>query len=261
MTLPKISPGPTGRFHHQVVAITGGARGIGKTYAHRFAGEGAGIVISDLDVREGRRTAAELQELGAQVVAIEADVTRTADAASIAREALETFGRLDVLVNNAGIHGAESRIPYTQEALPDWRRLLDVNVLGPLNCSLACREALGADGGGVIINHSSVAAFSSYGAYGLSKLALNSLTASLARELADDDIRVVGIAPGMVDSENVFESTNEELRQKRLDAQVIRRMGSMDDLAAAALFLASEQASFVTGTTMIIDGGLSCLTR
>jgi len=245
------------RFEDKTIVITGGGAGIGRRYAHRFASEGANVVIADLDVAAGERVVGELATLGRAALSCETDVTDHVAVVSMVERGVELFGGIDVLVNNAGIHLQHAQLAFTVEALPEWRTLLDVNLLGPLVCAAACRPHMAARGGGSIINHSSMAAYMGGGAYGVSKLALNALTVNLAAEFGPDHIRVNGIAPGFADSEAALEFMSERsgMEDWLLNGQVIKRLGRMDDLADMALFLCSAEASFVTGQTILVDGG------
>jgi NAD(P)-dependent dehydrogenase (short-subunit alcohol dehydrogenase family) len=249
------------RFEGKVVVITGGGTGIGRTVGRRFAGEGASIVVADLDASVGQRMVDELEADGNHGLSVTMDVRDADAAARMAEAAVERFGGIDVLINNAGIHLDHAQLPYTLEAVPRWREVLDVNVLGALVCSAACHDAMVSRRGGAIVNLSSMAAYSGGGAYGVSKLALNSLTVGLASAYGDDGIRVNGIAPGLVDSEAAVAWWNDPVRsgmniqQRLVDGQMIKRQGRMDDLAGMALFLCSEDASFVTGQTILVDGG------
>ncbi|WP_375486420.1 SDR family NAD(P)-dependent oxidoreductase [uncultured Jatrophihabitans sp.] len=251
----------TRRFAGRVVMITGGGAGIGRHYAFRFADEGATLVITDLDGALSQKVAAELREQGADAVSATVDVTDADQAAVAVDAATRRFGGVDVLVNNAGIHLEHAQLPFTLDAVADWRRVLDVNVLGALTCALACRPAMSGRTGAAALNHSSMAAYSANGAYGVSKLALNSLTLSLAAEFADDGIRVNGIAPGLVDSESAVAWMEDPVRlgvqDQLVSGQLIRRPGRMADLASAALFLCSADSSFVTGQTLLVDGGFT----
>jgi NAD(P)-dependent dehydrogenase (short-subunit alcohol dehydrogenase family) len=247
------------RYEGKVVVVTGGGAGIGRTFGRRFASEGASIVVADLDADVGARMVAELEADGHAGVSFPMDVRDVDAAARLADAATERFGGVDVLVNNAGIHLDHAQLPFTLEAVPRWRDVLDVNVMGPLVCSAACRAPMAARGGGAIVNMSSMAAYGGSGAYGVSKLALNSLTVSMAGAFAADGIRVNGIAPGLVDSEAAVEWWSDPARagiQEGLIAgQMIKRQGLMGDLADMALFLCSDEASFVTGQTILVDGG------
>lgn len=249
------------RFEGKVVVITGGGAGIGRTFGLRFAAEGASVVIADVDASAGKRAVEHLVAEGHEALSSPIDVRDADAAAGMAEAAVERFGRIDVLVNNAGIHLDHAQLPYTLEAVPRWREVLDVNVIGALVCSASCRAAMAAGGGGAILNVSSMAAYGGGGAYSVSKLALNSLTVGLAGAYGEDGIRVNGIAPGLVDSEAAVEWWSDPARsgagiqQRLIDGQTIKRQGRMDDLADVALFLCSDQASFVTGQTILVDGG------
>jgi NAD(P)-dependent dehydrogenase (short-subunit alcohol dehydrogenase family) len=251
-------------FADKVVVVTGGGAGIGRIYAHRFAAEGAAIVIADLDDVAAEKVVGELAADGRRGIAHVMDVTDVDAAAAMVERATSELGGVDLLVNNAGIHLDHAQLPFTLEAVPKWRAVLDVNVIGALICAAACRPAMAARGGGAIVNMSSMAAYGGSGAYGVSKLALNSLTVSLAAELAADGIRVNGIAPGLVDSEAAIEWWNDASRagmegidQMLIGQQMIKRQGTMHDLADMCLFLCSDAASFVTGQTILVDGGFT----
>src|SRR4051794_18770039 len=252
------------QFEDKVVVITGGGAGIGRTYAHRFAAEGASVVVVDLDDAAAKRVVDELEAMGAVGAAHVMDVTDADGAAAMVERAVGELGGIDVLVNNAGVHLDHAQLPFTLEAVPKWRHVLDVNVIGALICAAACRQAMAARGGGAIVNMSSMAAYGGSGAYGVSKLALNSLTVSLAADFASDGIRVNGIAPGLVDSEAAIEWWNDPTRagmegidQMLIGQQMIKRQGSMQDLADMCLFLCSDAASFVTAQTILVDGGFT----
>jgi len=248
----------------KVVVVTGGGAGIGRTYAHRFAAKGAAVVIADLDESAAGRVVDELAAQGARGLPHPMDVTDPDAVTAMAQRAVAELGGIDVLVNNAGIHLDHAQLPFTIDAVPQWRAVLDVNVLGALICAAACRPAMAARGGGAIVNMSSMAAYGGSGAYGVSKLALNSLTVSLAADFASDGIRVNGIAPGLVDSEAAVEWWSDPARagmegidRMLIGQQMIKRQGTMQDLADMCLFLCSDAASFVTGQTILVDGGFT----
>jgi 3-oxoacyl-[acyl-carrier protein] reductase len=245
----------TGRYEGKVVVVTGGGAGIGRTYAKRFASEGASLVIADIDPAPAQRVVDELETAGTAAIACTMDVASEDDAAAMVAAATNAFGGIDVLVNNAAIHLQHARLPFTTESLDQWRRVLNTNVIGALSCSLACRAALADGGGGAILNQSSMAAYSSSGAYGVSKLALNGLTVALAGEFAADHVRVNGIAPTLVDSEAAMVEWPEERHAPMIARQLIQRLGRMQDVANLALFLCSDDASFITGQTILVDGG------
>jgi 3-oxoacyl-[acyl-carrier protein] reductase len=242
------------RFAGKVTLITGGAQGIGRAYATAFAAEGASVVIADIAAEAAREAAKELQSAGGQALGVGADVADEDNVREMVAACVDRFGGVDVLVNNAGLHMGQYNLCSTLPAA-DWRRLLDVNLIGPVLCSRSCRESMAARGGGVILNQSSSAAYLGVGAYGISKLALNGATMSLAAEFAADQIRVVGIAPGMVASDAVIERLEEENKALVLNGQLIKRFAKVEDLLGMALTLCSDASSFVTGQTFLVDGG------
>jgi 3-oxoacyl-[acyl-carrier protein] reductase len=246
------------RFDGKVIVITGGAVGIGRRYAHRFAAEGAHIVIADRDMAAAELLVDQLTVGGTQALACEVDVSDQPAVERAVAAVVERFGGIDVLVNNAAIHHDHAQLPFTAAAIPQWRRVLDVNVIGALICSTACREAM-AGRGASIINHSSMAAWSGGSAYAVSKLALNALTVGLAEAFADDGIRVTGIAPGLVDSETSVEWMGEHpgVGDMLIGRQLVKRLGTMDDIADMAMFLCSDAAGFITGQTLLVDGGFT----
>jgi NAD(P)-dependent dehydrogenase (short-subunit alcohol dehydrogenase family) len=237
--------------------VTGAGAGIGRVYAEALAGEGAAIVIADIDEAAGRKAAAEIADAGGRAIATATDVADEDQVRTMVDAAIEAFGGVDILVNNAGLHLMEYAAPCTQLERSKWRRLLDVNLTGPLLCAAACRPVMKERGGGAIVNQSSSAAYSSGGAYGVSKMALNALTVALAAELAADNIRVNGIAPGLVDSAAAIGTLPDAVKDRVLDSQHIKRLGRMTDLAGALIFLCSDDSAFMTGQTLSIDGGVT----
>jgi 3-oxoacyl-[acyl-carrier protein] reductase len=242
------------RFAERVALVTGGAQGIGRAYAEAFAAEGASVVVADIAGDAALAAAKEIESSGGPALGVAADVAEEDSVRAMVAACVERFGGVDILVNNAGLHMGKYNLCSTLPAA-DWRRLLDVNLLGPVLCARYCRESMAARGGGVILNQSSSAAYLGVGAYGISKLALNGLTMSLAAEFAPDQIRVVGIAPGMVASDAVIERLEEENKALVLSGQLIKRFAKVEDLLGMAMTLCSDDSSFVTGQTFLVDGG------
>jgi NAD(P)-dependent dehydrogenase (short-subunit alcohol dehydrogenase family) len=245
------------RFTGRVAIVTGGAQGIGRAYAEAFAAEGASVVVADIEGGAALAAAGEIEASGAApagALGVAADVADEDSVRAMVDACVKRFGGVDILVNNAGLHMGKYNLCSTLPA-EDWRRLLDVNLLGPMLCARYCRESMAARGGGVILNQSSSAAYLGVGAYGISKLALNGLTMSLAAEFAPDHIRVVGIAPGMVASDAVIERLEPENKELVLSGQLIKRFANVEDLLGMVLTLCSADSSFVTGQTFLVDGG------
>lgn len=238
------------RFAGKSVIVTGGANGIGLGYARAFVAEGASVTVADIDGAVADAVANELN--GA--LAVRVDVGEEASGAKMVATTVERFGGVDVLVNNAGLHLGQYNLTSTLH-LDEWRRLFDVNLFGAMLCARYCRTAMVERGGGVILNQSSNSSYLGVGAYSISKLALNGLTLSLAQEFAADNIRVLGIAPGMIGSDAVLKHLEDGHKQAVLGGQLIKRWAQIDDLVEVVLLLCSDGASFLTGQTVTVDGG------
>jgi NAD(P)-dependent dehydrogenase (short-subunit alcohol dehydrogenase family) len=243
------------RFEEKVAVITGGGAGAGRTYADRFCAEGASVVIVDIDGDAAERAVDELRSTGARAIGVQMDIVDEAAASDMADRAVEEFGGIDILINNAAVHLHHGNPPFTKEDLPQWKRVLDVNTFGALNCIAACRAPMQARGGGVIVNQSSAGAWQLNSAYSISKLGLNAVTAVLSRELAPDGIRVVGVGPGFIGSPNALEEFGQEVVGRIIQRQQVKRLMTTDDLASVVMFLCSDEASFISGTTIPVDSG------
>jgi len=244
------------RFKDKVAFITGGGRGIGETYARALGAEGAAIVLAEIDMPAAQGVAASIAEGGARALAVECDVADEDSVNAAVARAVQHFGGIDILINNAAKHLMEYGVEPTKLPRAKWRLMLDVNVIGIVNCSAACRPSMRERGGGVIINQSSIAAFEPTSCYGISKLAVRGLVVGLAKEFAPDGIRVYGIAPGPVDSPSAMADLPRELLDGFINRlQLVKRQGRMTDLVGAVLFFCSSEASFITGETLVIGGG------
>jgi len=252
-----------GRLRDRTALITGAGSGIGRATALLFADEGAAVAVVDLDGDAARRTVDAVAAAGGVALAVEADVTVGGDVERACAAAVDAFGGLDVLYNNAGVDAAGSVADATED---DWDRCFAVNVKGTFLTSRAAVPHL-ADGGGAIVNQASVAALvgvRDFAAYCAAKGAVVSLTRAMAVDLAERGIRVNALCPG-----TVFTPLMEPLMRARGDGDVaagvaitalkypIGRLGAPEEVAAAALFLASDDASFVTGSIFTVDGGMT----
>lgn len=244
------------RLAGRVAAITGGGAGIGVEYARALLDEGVDVALIDRDGDLVAATARELEDAGeGRVLAVAADVTDEEAVDSAAAEVEKAFGRLDILINNAGLHLPEWNKQPTLLDNDRWRRLLDVNVVGIVNVTRAFRPLLSAAPAAVVVNQGSMAGHRPTSSYGISKLAVRGLTVALATELAADGIRVVSLAPGAVATEGVLASVPKDRLDALVDIQLVPRLAEPADLVGPLLFLCSEESAFITGETLCPSGG------
>ena len=245
------------RLEGKVAIITGGARGQGATEARMFAQEGARVVIGDIRDELGMQVEAEIRELGGEAVYLHLDVTSQDDWDRAISTAEEQFGKVDVLVNNAAIVLRKDIEETTGE---DWDNIMAINAKGVFLGTRAVIPAMRRAGGGSIINISSISGLVSIGppAYIATKGAVRLFTKSTAIQHASDNIRANSIHPGSVDTdmrrEGMGDQTPEEI-QARIDQIPLGRVGTTEDISYGALFLASDESSFMTGSELVIDGG------
>ncbi|PWI14704.1 oxidoreductase [Streptomyces sp. Act143] len=244
------------RFQGYGVLITGAARGIGAATARRFAEEGARVLVSDLDTAAAEKTASALRAEGLAAEAYGCDVGDRAAVEAAVAHAVAAFGRLDVLVNNA-FHCTPDAPLFEDEPDDVWAADLDITLTGAYRCSRAALPHLAASGRGAIVNVGSVNGLADFGnhAYSAAKAGLASLTRTLAGHAAERGVRVNLVAPGTVRT-TAWEGRDDELALLT-ELYPLGRVGEPDDIAAAITFLASRDASWVTGTTLVVDGGLT----
>ncbi|MFE2484457.1 SDR family oxidoreductase [Streptomyces mirabilis] len=238
------------RFQDKVAIVTGAGQGIGEGYARALAAEGARVVVAELNEEQGERVA---KEIGDAALFVKVDVADPASAEAMAAAVMAEFGRIDYLVNNAAIFHSMRRDGLTTVPLDYLNRFLQVNLMGALHCTRAVVPHMPE--GGAIVNQSSTAAWLGGGYYGLAKAGINSLTASLAAELGGKSIRVNGIAPGPTDTDATRSVVPDQFLEQMTNTLAIKRMGTPEDLAPAVLFLLSDEARWLTGQVVSVDGG------
>ena len=248
------------RLENKVAIVTGAASGFGEGIARRFAAEGAKVVLADLNDQAGRRIAAEIEAAGGTAAYVHADVTDSTQVKAMIGTAVERFGRLDILVNNAGV--SHLRQPMTEVSEADFDRTFAVNVKAIYLAAIEVVPLFRTQGAGCIVNISSTAGLSPRAGltwYNGSKGAVNTITKSMAVELAPDRIRVNAVCPVAGDTPLLAtfmgKPDTPENRAPFLATIPLGRLSTPDDIAAAALYLASDEASMLTGVLLQVDGG------
>ena len=243
------------RLKDKVAIITGSGSGIGREMAALFAREGARMVIADIDGESARVAVQEIGADGFESLAVEADISRPEQVGEMMEQTLERFGRLDVLVNNAGI-GLNR--PFLDTSLEEWERMLRVVLTGTFLCAQAAARIMVEQGAGRIVNVGSISGqrgAQGRAAYGAAKAGVLQLTRTMAVELAPRGVIVNAISPGPVDTPQSRGTHTQATRQAYLDQIPIGRYGERSEVAAAALFLASDETDFVVGHVLNVDGG------
>jgi NAD(P)-dependent dehydrogenase (short-subunit alcohol dehydrogenase family) len=241
----------------KVVVVTGASRGIGEAVAEAFAAAGARLVLASRKIEGVEPVAERIRARGGEALGLACHTGRAAEVEALAARARETFGGVDVLVNNAATSPHFGPLLTAEES--HWDKTFEVNVKGYFHCIRACVPLMRERGGGAIVNVASVAAMAPHtglGVYGVSKAAVVMLTRTLALELAAEQIRVNAIAPGLIQtrfSEALWATPGAQ--EKALRAIPQRRMGQPEDLTGAVLYLASDAARFTTGAVLVVDGG------
>ncbi|TWI58986.1 3-oxoacyl-[acyl-carrier-protein] reductase [Halalkalibacter nanhaiisediminis] len=243
------------RLQDKVAIITGAGQGIGQATALKFAAEGAKVVISDMNEAAIEDTVAAVKEKGAEAIGLLVNVTKRADVKQLMKKTVETFGRIDIVINNAGITADAQLLKMTDE---EWDRVIDVNLKGVFLVSQEAAAIMKMQNSGVILNASSVVG--SYGNFGqtnyaATKWGVNGMTKTWAKELGRYNIRVNAIAPGFILTP-MTEKMPEKVLTIMKDKAVLKDLGTPEDIANGYAFLASDEARFITGTILSIDGGV-----
>ncbi len=249
-----------GRLQDQVIIVTGGALGIGRAYCEGFAAEGARVVVADINAQAAEETVKALSQNGYNALAVQVDVSEPEAIDHMAQATVEQYGQISGLVNNAALcqRPAMSRVPFDQIPIEEWDRLMAVNLRGVF---LGCRAVvphMRKQGRGKIVNISSGTVY--FGSthlihYVTSKAGVIGFTRSLARELGDDNINVNCIAPGLTISTDEVSEARAALEAQRLQARSLKRSQTPQDLVGTAIFLCSSESDFMTGQTLVVDGG------
>jgi len=240
----------------KVALVTGAGRGIGRDYALGFAGDGARVVVADIDQAAAASVAEEASTGGAEALPVRVDVADESSVEAMAAAAMERFGRVDMLINNAGLWGDLQILPLPTTPLEYWNHVFAVNVTGAFLCARSLLPQMRERRWGRIVNQSSAGAYIMPGGlYSITKLALNGLTAQLAFEVGGDGVTVNGIAPGLIDTEASRKQIPAEYMQMLMAQIPLGRVGTGRDLYGMARYLCSDDAAWVTGQTFLVNGG------
>ncbi len=238
---------------NKVAIVTGAKQGIGQSITSTLAFEKCNVVVSDIDQKGCEKVARDLKKTGIKALAVKCDVSKKSEVKNLFDQTIKKFGRLDILVNNAGIFPF---VPFTEMKESEWDKVIDINLKGIFLC---CREAVSImKSGGKIINISSIASvvgFEGLVHYCASKAGVNGLTRTLALELAPKKINVNAVAPGAIETPGADKTSTEESKKQTIGIIPLARMGQPKDIADAVMFLASEKSNYITGQTIIVDGG------
>ena len=240
-------------LENKVAIVTGAGQGIGQGIARALAQEKCQVVVSDINQAGGEKVAAELKRLGVKAIAVQCDVSKKSEVEALLQQTFKEFGRLDILVNNAGIFPF---VPFAKMQEADWDKVIDVNLKSVFLCSQAALKIMSE--GGRIINVSSIAAFVGFAGlvhYCASKGGINGLIRALALEVAPKKITVNAVAPGVIDTPGASQVSSAESIKQTIAMIPLARMGRPEDIAEAVVFLASAKAGYITGQTIIVDGG------
>jgi len=242
------------QFTNRIAIVTGGAQGIGLGYVERLLEEGAAVAIADIADDKGRAAVEALSTKG-KVIFVRTDVSDEASVKAMADTVASELGGIDFLVNNAALFGGMRLEGMLDMDLAYYNRFMNINMNGALLCIRACLPYLMQRPGAAVVNQTSTAAWMNYGIYSVAKLALNGLTTSLARELGPRGIRINGIAPGPTKTDALATTVDDQTLNMILASMPLSRVGTPADLASGLVFLLSDQASWISGHILNVDGG------
>lgn len=242
------------RFAGKTVLVTGGAAGLGRAYALKFGGEGAHLILADINAAGMDAVKAEVEAVGGSAECHLCDMSDEAQINALGAAVATAHAKLDVLINNAGLHLGEIARGFFGLGQAKWQHYFAVNTIGPLLLAEALRPAL-AKAKGLIINKSSMASYQPQTAYGITKASLNIFTHAMAAQFAADEIRCVAIAPGLMETEAAKGGVEDANWERLRGMQQVKRQGTAEDIANLGLFLASEKGSFINNQVILCDGG------
>jgi NAD(P)-dependent dehydrogenase (short-subunit alcohol dehydrogenase family) len=244
---------------NKVAVVTGARRGMGKIHALALVKAGAKVVVSDISLEDCEKVVGEIEKIGGKALAINCDVSKKTEVDEMIKKTVKEFGKVDILVNNAGICQFKPFLELTEE---EWDRTLDINLKGYFLCSQAAAKEMAKQKAGVIVNIASVAmgqqgiGFPNIVHYCASKGGIAAMTEALALELAPYNIRVNAIAPGMIDTPMIDTVKKDPQQERAILARVpMQRIGKPEEVSNLVLFLSSDDSSYMTGSTVVIDGG------
>lgn len=243
------------RLKDKVALVTGSAQGIGREIALAFAKEGCDVIISDVNLGKAQDTKQEIENLGRKSLAIELDVTNLSQVGEAVNKILDKFPKIDILVNNAGITKDNLMLRMKED---DWDAVLNVNLKGTFNCTKVISRIMMKQRSGKIVNIASIIGIignAGQANYAASKAGIIALTKTTAKEFASRGINVNAVAPGFIQTE-MTAKLSEEVKQKMLDLIPLGKLGNPLDIANLCVFLTSEEASYITGQTIVVDGGM-----
>jgi 3-oxoacyl-[acyl-carrier protein] reductase len=244
----------SGKFASKTILVTGGAAGLGRAYALAFGREGGHLILSDINESGMIETKALVEGAGGSAEFHCCDMANEGDIQALGTAVVATHGKLDVLINNAGLHLGEIARGFFGLGMAKWQYFYAVNTIGPMLLAEALRPALAA-AKGLVINKSSMASYNPATAYGITKASLNIFTHAMATQFGADDIRVVAIAPGLMETEAAKNGVEEANWERLKSMQAVKRQGTADDIANLGVFLASAEGSFINNQVILCDGG------